>query len=70
MVMEQWYTDKYYGIMAEHRDRFIHTCTYLGVIISSRMVWSRALQTLAEQSRKGVMKSRSTIYHACGDMPV
>ena len=33
------------------------------------MVWSRALQTLADQSRKGVMKIRS-ISHACGDMPI
>ena len=33
------------------------------------MVWSRALQILADQSRKGVMTIRS-ISHACGDMPV
>ena len=42
---------------------------YLGLVFSSRMKWSEAVDTLASQARKavGVIK---TLYYKCGSLPI
>ena len=53
----------------EHPILCVTYCKYLGMVFSSRLCWTVALQTLASQADKAIIKIKNTI-KTCGGIPI